>query len=228
MTLRSRIERLFAKQVSGLTECAEFRALELGQASREHYDCFLANVVRAHLKSTQFVAFLYALAPPVATESRLQNMLEEIHHPSLLRQLATGAGFAQRLPELEALAAADIRRVAVEPLLYGTLKELGLSALCEVIAFEYMLSRVATRIAEALADHRGLSTATLRWWTEHSEVDIQHAAQGLDDLEAYVHYYEFTEEDAATIIDMTMRENVFIKRYFGELPLARAMQMVGS
>jgi hypothetical protein len=228
MRLRAQIERLFAKQVSELTDCADFQALENGTAAKEDYDRFIANVVRAHINAPQFVAFLYALAPPVAAESRLQNLLEELHHPSLLRQFAAGAGLAQRLPELEALAADDVRRAMVEPLLYGTLKDLGLAALCEVVAFEYMLSRIATRIVEVLAAHRGLSAVALKWWTEHSEVDVQHAEQGLDDLEAYVRHYGFTEQDATTILEMTMRENVFIKRYFGELALARAMGLVQS
>ena len=35
-------------------------------------------------------------------------------------------------PALEALAAADIRQMIVDPLRYGTLKEVGLAALCEI------------------------------------------------------------------------------------------------
>ena len=31
--------------------------------------------------------------------------------------------------------------------------------------------------------HRGLGPAALRWWTEHADVDVQHAAEGLADLE---------------------------------------------
>jgi pyrroloquinoline quinone (PQQ) biosynthesis protein C len=97
-----------------------------------------------------------------------------------------------------------------------------LAALAEVISFEYMLSRVSSRIARALTRHRGLSGETLRWFTHHSEVDLQHAEQGLDDLDAYIRYYEFADDDAMTIVEMALRENVFIKRYFGELAAARA------
>jgi pyrroloquinoline quinone (PQQ) biosynthesis protein C len=186
--------------------------------------------VRSHLKSPQLLAFLFALAPPDVAENLSHNMLEELGieeasgtaHPSLLKRLAVEAGLGPRLPELEALAAADLRQLIVDPLLYGTLKEVGLAALGEITAFEFMLSRTAGRIAHALASHRGLCPAALEWFTHHSVIDIRHAEQGLDNLEAYVRYYEFNEQDAMTILEMTLRENVFTKRYFGELPRVRA------
>lgn len=232
--LRSRIEALYAQQVSDFANCAEFKALEGGETSRADYDRFIENVVRTHLRSPQLLAFLYSLAPPEAAQNLLHNMLEELGieeedgtaHPSLLRQLAAGAGLEARMPELEQLADGDLRRVVVDPILYGTLKELGLAALSEIVSFEYMLSRMSSRIAKALAAHRGLAASTLQWFTHHSEVDIRHAEQGLDDLESYIRYYGFPDEDAMTIVEMTLRENVFIKRYFGELALARATAMI--
>jgi len=236
MSLLSEIEAFFAKHVTAFTDCADFQALESGQAAQEDYTRFIRNVVRSHLKSPQLLAFLFALAPPDVAENLLHNMLEElgieeelgVAHPSLLKQLAVGAGLDHRLLELEALAAADLRQMIVDPLLYSTLKEVGLAALCEITAFEFMLSRVASRIARALAVHRGLSPATLEWFTHHSEVDIQHAEQGLNNLEAYIRYYEFSAEDALTILEMSLRENVFIKRYFDELSRARVTTEVGS
>ncbi len=236
MSLRSDLETLFARHVSELTECADFQVLESGQAAPEDYTRFIEHVVRSHLKSPQLLAFLFALAPPDVAGNLQHNMLEElgieeasgIAHPSLLKQLALGAGLAERLSELETLAAADIRQLTVDPLLYSTLKEVGLAALCEITAFEFMLSRVAGRSARALATHHGLSPATLEWFTHHSEVDIQHAEQGLDNLVAYIRYYEFSEEDALTIMEMTLRENIFIKRYFGELLYTRATAEVES
>lgn len=234
LPFRSRVEALYARHVADFAGCADFRALETGEASRARYDAFIESVVRAHLRSPQLLAFLYALAPPEAAGSLLHNMLEELGieeedgtaHPSLLRQLAVGAGLESRLPELERLADADLRRVVVDPILYGTLKELGLAALSEIVSFEYMLSRLSSRMARALATHRGLSAETLQWFTHHSEVDIRHAEQGLEDLGHYVRYYELPDEDAMTIVEMTLRENVFIKRYFGEMALARATGMI--
>lgn len=234
--LRVAIEARFGKQVSELTACAEFKALESGRASRSEYDRFIENVVRAHLRSPQLLAFLYSLAPPAAASNLLHNMLEELGieeadgtaHPSLLRELAVGAGLAARLPDLERLADADLKRVVVDPILYGTLKELGFAALVEIVSFEWMLSRVSGRLAQALGTHRGLSTMALEWFTHHSEVDIRHAEQGLDDLDLFVGYYGVTHEDAITIVEMALRENVFIKRYFGEQALARAAAMIDS
>jgi Iron-containing redox enzyme len=191
-----------------------FRALERGTAAPADYDRFLADVVRTHLKATEYVAFLCALSPPAAAESRLRNLLEELHHPGLLRQLAVAAGLGGQLPALEAQAADDIRRLVVEPVLYRTLGELGLAAFCEVVAFEYMLARLAGRIAAFLATHRGLGPVALRWWTEHADVDVQHAAEGLEDLETYARYYGLADEDGLAIAELTLRENVFLRRYF--------------
>ena len=234
MPTRSRIEALYAKQVADFSGCREFQALESGRATREAYDHFIGNVVRAHLRSPQLLAFVYSLAPPVAAQNLLHNMLEELGieeedgtaHPSLLRELAVGAGLEARIPELERLADADIRRIVTDPILYGTLRDVGLAALAEIVSFEYMLSRVSSRIAKALSLHRGLSADTLQWFTHHSEVDVRHAEQGLDDLESYIRYYEFADDDAFTIVEMALRENVFIKRYFGEMALARATAMI--
>ena len=214
MRLRDRIESLFEAQVAELAASGSFRALESGAVPPAVYDQFVGDVVRTHLKATEYVAFLCALAAPATSESRLRNLLEEIHHPGLLRQLAVGTGLADRLPELEAQAADDIRRLVVEPVLYRTLGEVGLAAFCEVVAFEYMLARLAGRVAAFLATHRGLGPVALRWWTEHADVDIQHAAEGLEDLETYAHYYGLADEDGLAIAELTLRENVFLRRYF--------------
>ena len=105
----------------------------------------------------------------------------------------------------------------VEPLLYGTLRDVGLAALVEIVAFEFMLSRVSGRVARALATHRGLGPAALTWFTHHSEVDVRHAEQGFTSLEAYIRYYELADEAALTIIELTLRDNVFARRYFRDV-----------
>src|SRR3989338_8364214 len=76
--LRDRVEALYAAQAAELTAHPEFRELEAGSAPRAAYDRFISNVVRAHLRSPKIVAFLYALAPPAATEDLLHNLLEEL------------------------------------------------------------------------------------------------------------------------------------------------------
>jgi hypothetical protein len=217
----TRIRGLFERQVEAFTRSPEFLALEAGRAD---YDAFVENIARAHLKSPQLVAFLYALAPPAAAPALLVNLLEELGreaesdrpHPALLEDLLRAAGLGRRLPAIEVQAEDDLRRIVSDPLLYGTLREVGLAALTEIVAFEFMLSRVAGRIARALAAHRGLRGPALTWFTHHSEVDVRHAEQGLADLAAYVAYYEFADEEAMTIVEMTLRENVFARRYFRE------------
>jgi pyrroloquinoline quinone (PQQ) biosynthesis protein C len=223
-TLRSEIQERFVQQVDALLASAGFRALQEGRATREQYDAFIENVARAHLRSPQLVAFLFSLAPPTAAPDLLDNLLEELGrgdepshaHPDLLKDLLVAAGLAHRVVRLEAEAEDDIRRVVMEPLLYGTLRDVGLAALTEIVAFEFMLSRVSGRIARALATHRGLPAAALAWFTHHSEVDVRHAEQGLEHLEAYVRYYGIQADEALTIVEMTLRENVFTRRYFRE------------
>jgi pyrroloquinoline quinone (PQQ) biosynthesis protein C len=220
--VRDEVEARFARQVEGLIDSPEFRTLEEGRATPAQYDAFIENVARAHLRSPQLLAFLYALAPPAAAADLRHNLLEELgleddtgrSHPELLEDLLAGAGLAHRLADVAARADEDIRRIVVDPLLYGTLREVGLAALTEIVAFEYMLARVSGRVARALARHRELPAPALAWFTHHSEVDVAHAEQGLNDLEAYVRYYELTGDEALTIVELTLRENVFLRRYW--------------
>ena len=51
---------------------------------------------------------------------------------------------------------------------------------------------------------------------------MRHAEQGLADLEAYVRYYEFVDGEALTLVEMTLRENVFARRYFRDFVAAGA------
>jgi hypothetical protein len=213
------IRDLLEGHVRAFTDSREFAAFEAGSAD---YDAFIVNVGRAHLKSPQLVAFLYALAPPAAAAELLDNLLEELGleteserpHPALLEDLIRAAGLGHQLAHIRAQAEDDIRRVVVDPLLYGTLREVGLAALTEIVAFEFMLSRISGRIARALAIHRGLPETALEWFTHHSEVDVRHAEQGLANLATYVAYYDLADEEALTIVEMTLRENVFARRYF--------------
>jgi len=234
MSIRAFVEHIYQEQIDALTTCNEFVAIEVGSASKGAYDAFLAGVIRTHLTSPQYLGFLFSVAPPAAKERIKHNMLEELgyeeeggeSHPDLLRKLAKGAGMEAQLPELERQAQDNLREAASGRLMYGTLKEAGLSAMVEINAFEYMLSRVASRVARALEAYRGLSADALLWFTHHSEVDIQHAEEGFQSIDDFVEYYEFTEDDAQTIVEMTLRENAFIKRYFGELSLGRAAGML--
>jgi len=223
--MRAAVEKAFVHQVESFTSGDRFCRLETGAASPEEYDRFVANVVRTHSRSPQLVAFLFALAPPDAAADLLHNLLEELGveeesgeaHPAMLEDLAAAAALSPVLADLERLADEDLRDIVAAPLMYPTLKEVGLAALCEIVAFEFMLSRCARRIERALEVHRGLPRDALRWFHHHSEVDIAHAEQGLAHLEAYVQYYGFSEHEALAVVDLALRENVFVTRYFDRL-----------
>jgi Iron-containing redox enzyme len=220
--IRAMVEGLFAEQVESLVSSGEFQALESGRAAPDQYDAFIENLARAHLRSPQLLAFLFSLAPPGAAGNLQHNLIEELGleeasgraHPDLLRELMVAAGLGGRIAVVEARADGDLRRIVVEPLLYGTLCEVGFAALTEIVAFEYMLSRIAGRFARALAEHRALPKRALEWFTHHAEVDVRHAEHGLANLEAYARYYELAPNEALTIVEMTLRENVFTRRYF--------------
>ncbi len=240
MEIHSFIEAKYAEQTENFTQSRAFNALEIGTAAREDYDKLIANICRTHLKSPQILAFLYAAAPPKASENLKHNMLEElgldgsttpppeaapllanegnVSHPALLFRLAEAAGFnraAQK--EFEETAQEELRRMASDPIMFGTLKEVALSVLLETTCFEWMLSRTAGRMAAFLEKHRGLNRTSLEWFLHHSEVDIRHAEEGLQAVVDYIEFYEFDTADVEVILDVTFRENVFLKRYFSEM-----------
>lgn len=234
MPVRSQVESEYAKQTEALVSSAGFKALESGSADKKTYDDFIANVCRTHLRSPQILAFLLSVAPPASVEDVKHNMLEELGldeeglpHPQLLIKLAKHSGFTdQGIKQLEILAQEELKRMTSEQILYGTMKEIGLSALLETASFEWMLSRVSSRMAKFLEKHRGLSKDGLEWFSHHSEVDIRHAEEQLDSIEEYVKYYQFDQSHFESILELTFRENVFIKRYFGEIALARHSGML--
>ena len=232
MSIRPFVEELYAAHTAELKACPEFQALLDGSANREEYDRFIANVIRTHLRSPQFLAYLLAIAPPASQERVKHNLLEELGiedehaHPDLLKVLAKGAGLDHLLPELESLAQEMVRDGICQRLLFPTLRDQGLAMMLEVFSFEWMLSRTATSIANALQAHRQISREDLEWFTHHSELDIRHAEEALDTLDDYVDWYKIDLETAQTIAEMATRENLFIKRYFGELSLARQRGMV--
>ncbi len=146
---------------------------------------------------------------------------EGVSHPALLFDLAASIGLDESAREkLESAAQEKLRQFVAEPILFGTLKEVGLSVLLETASFEWMLSRLAGRMADFLSKYRRLSRENLRWFYHHSEVDVRHAEESLQAAVDYVEFYEFDSADVEIILDVTFRENVFIKRYFGEIALA--------
>ena len=234
VAIRSLVESEYAAQTEAFAGSDLFKWLRYGKAAREVYDEFITRLCRTHLNSPQILAFLYSLAPPRVAGLVEHNMLEElgrdevgIAHPALLIRLAQAAGFDQRAcAELEAQSRDELRHLATDAILFGTLREFGLTVLLEVTCFEWMLSRMAKPIADFLSKHRGLSNEALLWFTHHSEVDKRHAEEGLDAVVEYVNYYEFDEPDFRLISEIVFRENVFLKRYFGKIEVSRQTLML--
>lgn len=231
MNTHSLIESEYSKHTENFASCDFFQQLENGAANTKFYDDFIAAVCRTHLKSPQILAFLYSVAPPASAENIKHNLLEElgldaggVSHPALLLKLAASAGFDEAARKsLEIAAQEELRRIISNPILFGSLRETGLSVLLETVSFEWMLSRLAGRMARFLAKNRKLSRPDLEWFYHHSEVDLRHAEEGLQSVADYIEFYEFDAADVEMILDVTFRENVFIKRYFGEIALAKQM-----
>jgi pyrroloquinoline quinone (PQQ) biosynthesis protein C len=231
--MRQFVEDLYNQHIGELTGCAEFVALEEGSVGRDVFEGFVGNVFLTHQNSPHFLGFLFALVPPNSVERIEHNLLEEMgldeedgrSHPELLMALLEGMGLQDKVSTLKAKARTRLDEIVLDPLLYGSLREVGLSALVEVVSFEYMLSRVSSRIGRFLKKQCDLTDEQLEWFFHHSEVDIQHAEEGLDTIEDYIAYYEFDPQEAQDIIGTAMRENVFIKRYFGIEAAARARGM---
>ena len=225
MSLRELVEQKYSEHVEKFEQSDIFRCFEFGELTQESYDKFIINLCQTHLKSSQVLAFLYAVSPPRVALRIQHNMLEElgmdeqgVSHPMLLHKLA--ASLEVDVLQLEISAQEELWRMCSKPLVYETLKELGLAVLLEVTCFEWMLSRLANRFSKALAEHKELSSGALEWFSHHAEVDVRHAEEGLDSVVDYVDYYGFNNEYLNSIIDITFRENIFIKRYFSTNILA--------
>lgn len=222
MDIRARVEDAYKAQTEAFAASSAFQGLEQGQGAAEAYRQFLADLCKAHIQSPKILAFLYSVAPPQSSENVKHNLLEELgleeaqeSHPQLLARVMTAAGFdPNELGRIEEEAQEDVRRMCTDPFMYGTLREFGLHILLEVSSFEWMLSRLASRMGNFLVKHRKMRQEDLVWFFYHSEKDIQHAEEALDTIVDYVNYYGFSSEELRSILDIAFRENVFLRRYF--------------
>ena len=220
--VRAIVEAEYERQIDALAGSAEFVSLEAGRADPNAVVAFLENIYRTHVKSPQIVALLYATSAPAATATMLDNLCEELglvdrgsSHPQLLRTMLQHAGVqGPRLRVLEEDAERDLRRLLSEPLMFATLKETALSILLEVTSFEWTLARLGNPIAKALNTHAGMDWHALEWFTLHAELDVRHAEEGLSAVVAFVEFFGLDLEDVQTIVDLTFRQNVLLRRYF--------------
>jgi hypothetical protein len=234
MALRHVVEAAYRKQIEVFMASPEVIALLAGEVDRVAYDAFLEALARTHFASGQYLGFLFAVAPPRSVDRVKHNLLEELGldaaggeaHGQLLEAMLHGAGLGDRIPTLRADAAESIRERAEEPILYGTLREIGFAALVEISAFEWLLAHTASRFAAALEAHRGVPRAALAWFTHHAEVDLRHAEEAVDTICDYADHHRITADHAETLVDATLRENVFLRRYFSVRAAARAGGMI--
>jgi pyrroloquinoline quinone (PQQ) biosynthesis protein C len=140
-------------------------------------------------------------------------------HPALLERLLRAAGLGHAVRELHAQAQEDLNRLVARPWPDGTLRSLGLALLVEVMALEFMLGRLASRCVAFLQRHRGLSLDALGWFVQYAEPDAVDAEEGLTCIAVYLAYYRFEPEEAEKVARAALRENLFVKRYFGECAL---------
>ncbi len=184
---------------------------------------FIASVASSHLRSPQILAFLYAASPKRGREHVFHNLCEELgledegpSHPDLLRRLGHAAGLQEeRWTRIEQEADIVLKSNMCEPFLFGSMRDVALSVMLEVVGFEWFLARMSRDFGEALQDILGLSREDLDWFFHHSDVDIEHAQQGLDVIEAYVEEFEVDRETLQNIAEISFRDNIFLKRYFG-------------
>jgi pyrroloquinoline quinone (PQQ) biosynthesis protein C len=230
MGIARRVESIYADQSKALADSPAFQRLESGLGSKEQYEDFLSNLFITHFQSPKVMAFLFAVAPPQGAETVQHNLMEELgleegeaSHPQLLKDMLLAAGFGgDRIRALEEKALLRIKSMACDPLLYGTLMEAGLAVLLEASAFEWMLSRLSRRMGDMVGPRLGLGRKALSWFYHHSEVDIRHAQEALEVIEAYCAYYKVAGTDLGNILEITFRENVFSKAYFGIGPIQAA------
>jgi len=219
--LGAHLESAYQASIRELRQAPPYARLVAGRAARSEYDAFVLEVCKTHSLSAHFVAFAFSLAPPGAAATLQHNLLEELGadggepHPRLLSALLEGAGLAHEAARVERAGRLRLDDKVLEPLFYGSLRDVGLAALVEIVGFEVMLSQVAAEMARFLREHRGLPEAALAWFTHHAEVDLEHAEQGKRAVCEYAEHYRFVLADAVAIADATLDQNIYLARYFG-------------
>ncbi len=222
------IEEEYKKQLDAFLNSRFFQIIENGKATSDDYDQFISGICSVHLLSEQVMAQVFSISPPAAKARVRENLLCEMgltregdSHPNLLRKLKNGVGMSEsKWAKIEEESQKLFHKLLDAPIMFSTLKEFGFSIMLEVFAFEWMLSKLARRFGNALQMHRGLSASDLEWFFIHAIKDIQHAKEAFETLSDYIEYHTFDDETVESIVEITFRENIFIKRYFGELTLA--------
>src|SRR5262245_23002245 len=224
MITPDRIRETYDRCATEFWNCNSMRNLRCGSSAHDPLRTFIGNVFRTHYNSPHILAFLFSSLPSDTSTLLRDNLLEEIglstggtSHPSLLIDLAKGAGFTEiEISTLVSESQGQIRRFCSAPLPFPTLRDLILSVLLETEAFEFLLSRYASPLGAALHEQYGLARQAVRWFDLHSEVDIRHVEEGLRMITDFLAFYRISKEEFERIHRITFHTNVFLKQYFPE------------
>ena len=228
MSLREQLETILVRHAQELTEFEDFaapdrRGLARGLRSVHRADRATTSAPRRSWPSSM------RSPPPEAAANLAHNMLEEmgieeesgVAHPALLRVLVEGAGLGEQLAEMERLGRTMCARPSRTPSSTEPSRRWASPPSWRWWPSSTCCPGWPARIGAALARHRGLSPASLEWFTHHSEVDIQHAEQGLDKTSWPTPLLRVRGPGRPGHLRRDPARNVFVKRYFGELALAR-------
>jgi len=223
--LRTRLGR----DVDAFASHPLFASLEWGCAEPEDYDGFLRRVALNHLKAPQVVAFLWSLSPPPVAPGIRHRMLEEsgleadgLDSPARLERLLRGAGLGQEVRDLHLQAQQDLQEVITRPLRCPTLQDAGLAVLLELAAFDCLLGSIAARCIKLLHQHRGIGMDALSWFARYTQAGHVRPEETLDQVGAYLAYYEIDPSAAQATADAVLQGNVFLQRYFGPVVVPAA------
>jgi pyrroloquinoline quinone (PQQ) biosynthesis protein C len=229
------IEGWFSQMLTHCQAHMVYRNLMEKTLGREEALKLVEQIAVTHLRSPQILAFLYAASPKNGRDHIYHNLSEELglsaegpSHPDLLRRLGRAAGLhGPRWERIEEEADLVLRSNMCEPFLFGSMRDVALSVLLEVVAFEWFLSRTARSLGEAFQSLLSLETSDLEWFFHHSEVDIEHAQQGLEVLEAFVTEFAVDLDTLQNIAEITFRDNIYLKRYW-HVEQSESLTVIGN
>lgn len=224
MITEARVRQIIDKAIDEFTASESFQDLVSGRLSVSAMRQFIRACFLPHYQSTRVLAFEYSVHGGPQSELLQHNMLEEmglddegISHPSLLEDLALGAGYSpDEVTELIEASGEYARAYYAQQIAFPTLRDLGLAILLESSAFECFLSRHADQIGSALEQHFGFPKERLRWFALHGELDVRHAEEALSVVRGYVDFHRLDDAHFERIARATFAHSPFLSRYFAD------------
>lgn len=222
MEIRREIKQMVETQIAIFASSQLFQFLVQGQADSAAYDRFLSHLFKTHIQAAKRLAFLYAIAPPSSSSTIKGQLLAELglgegHPPpsSSLLQLMNAVGYdSTTLAHWMVDAYQEIHRLLSDPPLYPKMRSLGLHLFLETCSFEWMLSRLATRMGDFLMTHRKVDRTDLGWFYFRPTRGIAEERDELETIAAYVGTLAIPPEEVEVVLKNTFSGNLFLKRYF--------------